>query len=750
MNSKIIKGIMTVTMLVGAITTVGINSIDSLDAATDSTNAPDDWAFKESSIPLHDAILEKYPEIDQVPNGNGDGYISKSEATTWTGIEINLSSKGVTGTLDGLEFFKNSNLNVLNLHNNKLTGKIPEGVFSLVNLKNLTLSNNMLSGTIDTYNLSELTELKLLNLSHNNFSGDWPSFIGLERLEQLHLAANSFTVAINEVDFSPLVSLQILSLYRSQVYGEMPDSVYELPIKTFDVANNSNLTGNIATGFNSNNNNSLTYVSIQGTGMIQAKPDATTLPDSGFKYDNLSENLLNLDQTGPVDGLTQEDINRAQESANYWSEPEKSNWQTNIDLAQNILITQNGVEGLLNDTKTDVLDIVTQDTIDDARELVDSLPLGQFKTDLQEDIDLAQDFFDSRLVAQAIANSLFTDSTHVDINNTTNQKAIEDVLAVVNALPSGIFKNGLIAEVEKAQNMLDAKTVVEDLFIDDTHSDIKDITNQVGIDAARMIVDKLQSGQLKKNLTTEINTAQDMLNERNAENAVADLFNPKGIIKDTITQEDIDNAQNLVNKVTNDDKKEELQDKLSDAQKQLDQKNTAKDAVDNLFNDDKTNLATGVGQKEIDNAQKEVDKLPSGDLKNQLQKDINIAQDMLDKQTDAKDKTNDLFNPDGTIKDSVTQEDINDAKDAVNKLPDGALKEELQDMIKDAQEQFSKQEKPLITPPTNLKPSSTIDSTTNSTNVNTEDTTDLTGLYAMLGMSFLGLVVTIKRRKQTY
>ena len=38
-----------------------------------------------------------------------------------------------------------------------------------------------------------------------------------------------------------------------------------------------------------------------------------------------------------------------------------------------------------------------------------------------------------------------------------------------------------------------------------------------------------------------------------------------------VTQEDIDNAQDLVNKVTDKDKKKELQDKLDEAQKQFDE-----------------------------------------------------------------------------------------------------------------------------------------------------------------------------------
>lgn len=48
---------------------------------------------------------------------------------------------------------------------------------------------------------------------------------------------------------------------------------------------------------------------------------------------------------------------------------------------------------------------------------------------------------------------------------------------------------------------------------------------------------------------------------------------------------------------------------------------------------------------------------------------------------------NDLFNPDGSIKDGVTQDDIKDALNLVNNLPDGSLKDELLNLIKEAQKE---------------------------------------------------------------
>ncbi|MDQ0360937.1 toxin Cry1Ac domain D-VI-related protein [Breznakia pachnodae] len=113
---------------------------------------------------------------------------------------------------------------------------------------------------------------------------------------------------------------------------------------------------------------------------------------------------------------------------------------------------------------------------------------------------------------------------------------------------------------------------VDDLFKDD--GTITDELTQKDIDEAQLVVDSMTESTLKDELQEKIDEAQRQLDEREAEKAVEDLFKPdsNGEIKDDLTQNDIDNAQDLVNKLPNGDKKDELQDKINEAQKQLDEK----------------------------------------------------------------------------------------------------------------------------------------------------------------------------------
>ncbi|MDQ0360070.1 toxin Cry1Ac domain D-VI-related protein [Breznakia pachnodae] len=212
-------------------------------------------------------------------------------------------------------------------------------------------------------------------------------------------------------------------------------------------------------------------------------------------------------------------------------------------------------------------------------------------------------------------------------------------------------------------------------------TNLGDGVDEESLSKAEEILNSITDGKLKDQLEEIVNTVKDMLD---ASKEVNDMYDADGNLKSTVTEEMIKELEDIVNALPDGTFKDNLKDKVEEAQTTLNKRNEdAQDKVDNLFNEDKTDLGDEVGQTEIDEAQKAVDKLPNGDKKEELQKEIDKAQDMLD----AKDAVNDLFNPDGSIKDGVTQDDINDALDLVNNLPDGSLKDELLNLIKEAQKE---------------------------------------------------------------
>ncbi|MBO0432884.1 toxin Cry1Ac domain D-VI-related protein, partial [Enterococcus sp. DIV0660C] len=122
----------------------------------------------------------------------------------------------------------------------------------------------------------------------------------------------------------------------------------------------------------------------------------------------------------------------------------------------------------------------------------------------------------------------------------------------------------------------------------------------------------------------------------------------------------------------------------------------ATNKVNGLFNGE--NLADGVNQDKINEAQAAVDKVTDEAKKQELQNKIDKAQELLNKQDEqaqivqeATDKVNGLFNGEN-LADGVNQDKINEAQAAVDKVTDGAKKQELQNKIDKAQELLDKQD----------------------------------------------------------
>ncbi|KAK1421958.1 hypothetical protein QVD17_24754 [Tagetes erecta] len=91
--------------------------------------------------------------------------------------------------------------------------------------------------------ISKLSELKVLSLPFNDLSGEIPAEIwGMEKLEMIDLEGNLINGKL-EVNFTGLRSLKVLNLGFNQITGEIPDSLSE--IKTLQVLN---LAGNHLNG----------------------------------------------------------------------------------------------------------------------------------------------------------------------------------------------------------------------------------------------------------------------------------------------------------------------------------------------------------------------------------------------------------------------------------------------------------------------------------------------------------------------
>ncbi|MCK1993175.1 toxin Cry1Ac domain D-VI-related protein, partial [Peribacillus muralis] len=160
---------------------------------------------------------------------------------------------------------------------------------------------------------------------------------------------------------------------------------------------------------------------------------------------------------------------------------------------------------------------------------------------------------------------------------------------------------------------------------------------------------------------------------------------PAGSEKERL-EELLNNAQDLLNK-------------NEQAEKDL---NDAKNKVEDLFTDNTFDTLNGsTDQGAIDEAKEAVSKLPAGSEKERLEELLNNAQDLLNKNeqaekdlNDAKNKVEDLFTDDkfDTLNGSTDQGAIDEAKEAVSKLPAGSEKERLEELLNNAQDLLNKNE----------------------------------------------------------
>ncbi|MBC1459094.1 toxin Cry1Ac domain D-VI-related protein [Listeria newyorkensis] len=444
-----------------------------------------------------------------------------------------------------------------------------------------------------------------------------------------------------------------------------------------------------------------------------------------------------------VKEMLQKDLDRAQElldAINAEKAAEKARQEAALKA----------VNELFNSDKpsTDAIKATTtQDSIDAAQKLVDAVTDPTNKAALQKDLDRAQELLDARNAANAAekarqeaalkaVNELFnSDKPATDaIKETTNQDAIDAAQKLVDAVTDPTVKAELQKDLDRAQELLDARIAAEKAAQDKARAavnnlfasqnptgDIKAGLTQADIDAAQALIDQVTDPAKKAELQADLDKAQKQLDERlaaeleaqnKAREAVNNLFtskDPTGDAKAGLTQAEIDAAQALIDKVTDPAKKAELQADLDKAQAQLDARNAAeleaqnkaREAVNNLFTskDPTGNIKTGLTQAEIDAAQALIDKVTDPAKKAELQADLDKAQAQLDSdksaeqaaQDKARAAVNALFanqNPTGDAKAGLTQAEIDAAQALIDKVTDPTKKAELQADLDKAQAQL--------------------------------------------------------------
>ncbi|CAK9154433.1 unnamed protein product [Ilex paraguariensis] len=182
--------------------------------------------------------------ISKTPHENRIQWNASDSACSWVGVEcdanqsfvysLRLPGVGLVGQIPPNTLGQLSQLRVLSLRANRLTGQIPSDFSNLKLLRSLYLQNNNLSGEFPS-SLFELTRLTRLDLSTNNFTGPIPfSVNNLTHLTGLFLENNGFSGNLPSINPGGLVDFNVSN---NHLNGSIPRTLSKFPASAF--------TGNI-------------------------------------------------------------------------------------------------------------------------------------------------------------------------------------------------------------------------------------------------------------------------------------------------------------------------------------------------------------------------------------------------------------------------------------------------------------------------------------------------------------------------
>ncbi|KAK9672555.1 hypothetical protein RND81_12G108200 [Saponaria officinalis] len=155
-------------------------------------------------------------------------------------VYLNLSRNSFSGPVSFLCL--NSITFGIDLSHNNFSGNFPNCWSNFEGMSVMDLSNNSFSGQLPS-SLGYLSSLQSLHLRHNKFSGKLPmSLCNLTYLFDLDLGDNLFTGEIPECLGTMLKNLTILSLRNNFISGNIPPQLCHPSIQILDLSTN-NISG---------------------------------------------------------------------------------------------------------------------------------------------------------------------------------------------------------------------------------------------------------------------------------------------------------------------------------------------------------------------------------------------------------------------------------------------------------------------------------------------------------------------------
>lgn len=219
---------------VSEIPTVECQALVTFYEATNGPNWLDDSGWLQTTTPcswLGVTCTDGHVEILQIFFNNLQGQLPASLADLTQLRVLDLHNNALTGTIP-LDYGRLSHLEYLDLSVNQISGAIPETFGDLTALQSLNLVYNELTGPIPA-TIGLIAPLRNIDLSYNQINGELPnSLADLTALETLRLRDNQLEGAI-PFGLGDLANLTEINLTFNQLTGIVPSALYQVPIHRF-------------------------------------------------------------------------------------------------------------------------------------------------------------------------------------------------------------------------------------------------------------------------------------------------------------------------------------------------------------------------------------------------------------------------------------------------------------------------------------------------------------------------------------
>lgn len=184
-----------------------------------------------------------------------------------------------------------SNLQILTLRSNSFSGSVPDSLTKLKNLDALDVSHNFLSGFLPRSTFL-MSSLRRLDLSYNKLTGSLPKLPA--NLLEIALKSNSLSGFISKTSFDGLTQLEVVELSENSFTGTLQVWFFLLPaLQQVNLANNSLTRVEISKPVNGNSDLvaiDLSFNKIEGD-LPVSLADYPLLSSLSMRYNRLRGNI---------------------------------------------------------------------------------------------------------------------------------------------------------------------------------------------------------------------------------------------------------------------------------------------------------------------------------------------------------------------------------------------------------------------------------------------------------------------------